>query len=153
MRYAVLLVALSFWPAQATAQVDFDLQFDHSTVLVSDLEASAAFYENVLRLEALETPWGPTAPIRFFSIGGDRQLHVGVTTKTIEPDKNAHFAFAVRGFEAYLRFLRDEGIEYSNFPGSSNEPQVRPDGIRQIYLQDPDGNWIEINDVEHPPLS
>ena len=25
-------------------------------------------------------------------------------------------------------------------------PQVRPDKVQQIYLQDPDGYWIEVND-------
>jgi len=24
--------------------------------------------------------------------------------------------------------------------------QLRPDGIQQIYFQDPDGYWIEVND-------
>jgi len=23
---------------------------------------------------------------------------------------------------------------------------VRPDGVRQIYFQDPDGYWLEVND-------
>jgi lactoylglutathione lyase len=146
-----LLISLVAGSSPAAAQDVFDLRFDHSTVLVSDLEKSAAFYENILHLEALETPWGPTAPIRFYSLGGRRQLHVGLSERSIEPDKNTHLAFAVRNFDAYLQFLRERGVAYVNFRGSSSDPQVRPDGVRQIYLQDPDGNWIEINDAAHPP--
>jgi lactoylglutathione lyase len=26
-------------------------------------------------------------------------------------------------------------------------PQVRSDGVKQIFVQDPDGYWIEINDA------
>ncbi|MEX1182073.1 MAG: VOC family protein [Gemmatimonadota bacterium] len=144
---SILLVALVAVSSPAAAQESFDLRFDHATVLVSDLERSAAFYENILQLAPLDTPWGPDAPVRFFSLGGSRQLHVGVTNRSIEPNKNSHLAFAVRNFDGYLRFLTDRGIAYVDFPGSSSDPQVRPDGVRQVYLQDPDGNWIEINDA------
>ncbi|HEX6641205.1 MAG TPA: VOC family protein, partial [Thermoanaerobaculia bacterium] len=136
--------------APASAQESFDVRFDHSTVLVTDLERSAAFYEDVLQLEPLATPWGPAAPIRFYSLGSGRQLHVGLTDEGIEPDKNDHLALTVSRFDDYLAFLDERGVAYGNFAASSSNPQVRPDGIRQIYLQDPDGNWIEINDAAHP---
>lgn len=148
-RRAVLVVAF-LGAAPASAQDRFDLGFDHSTVLVTDLDASAAFYASILHLEPLETPWGPTAPIRFFALGGGRQLHMGVTDRSIEPDRNSHLAFTVPRFDAYLEFLSERGIAYGNFAGTSGDPQVRPDGIRQIYFQDPDGNWIEINDTARP---
>lgn len=151
MKQLILLVVLSSGALGVSAQEPFNLRFDHSTVLVHDLEASALFYADILQLEELETPWGPSAPVRFYSMGGSRQLHVGVTDKVIEPDKNAHLAFAVQDYESYLAFLRDRGVPYSNFRGSRAEPQIRPDGVRQIYLQDPDGNWIEINDAAHSP--
>lgn len=149
-KVALLMAALA-GAAPASAQDRFELRFDHSTVLVTDLETSAAFYENILHLETLETPWGPAAPIRFYSLGGGRQLHMGLTDRSIEPDKSVHFAFAVLAFDAYLEFLSDQGVAYANFAGTSSTPQVRPDGVRQVYLQDPDGNWIEINDDAHPP--
>ncbi|MEX0608887.1 MAG: VOC family protein [Balneolaceae bacterium] len=150
MKNTTLLIILVLVSVPTLAQEDFNLQFDHTTVLVTNLDSSAAFYEKILHLKALETPWGPTAPIRFFSLGGERQLHMGISDREIEPNKNAHFAFAVQNLDAYLLFLKDKGVAYSNFSGNSNNPQVRPDGIRQIYLQDPDGNWIEINDAAHP---
>lgn len=147
MKHLMLLISLTLVSAPVSAQGGFDLQFDHSTVLVSDLERSAAFYENILQLETLETPWGPAAPIRFYSLGGARQLHVGLSDRGIEPDKNAHLALAVVDFDGYLRFLRESGVAYTNFAGSSSDPQIRPDGVRQVYIQDPDGNWVEINDA------
>ncbi len=108
------------------------------------------FYEHILHLEALETPWGPTAPIRFYSLGGDRELHVGLTDRRTELDKNAPLAFAVHNVDAHLRFLRERSVAYMDFSGSRSGPQLRPDGVRQVYLQDPDGSWIEISDAAHP---
>jgi len=36
-------------------------------------------------------------------------------------------------------------VKYRNFAGDS-KVTMRPDGVRQIYLQDPDGYWIEVNE-------
>lgn len=150
MRPMVLLATLILSALPASAQPVFTPQFDHTTILVSDLEASVVFYRDILQLTPLDTPFGASAPIRFFALGGARQLHVGVAAERTRPDKNVHLAFAIREFDAFLRFLREQGVAYEDFPGASRDPQVRPDGVRQVYLQDPDGNWIEINDAVHP---
>lgn len=151
VKHLLLLMAITLGPPHALAQDAFGLRFDHSTVLVRDLDVGVAFYTNVLQLEELETPWGPTAPIRFYAMGGGRQLHMGLTDGPIQPDKNVHLAFAVEDFDGYLGFLTDHDIEYSDFAGRSRRFQTRPDGVRQIYLQDPDGNWIEVNDAGPAP--
>jgi len=36
-------------------------------------------------------------------------------------------------------------VKYRNFKGDG-KISARPDGIKQIYFQDPDGYWIEVND-------
>lgn len=148
LRYSsVLVVAALLVGAPAQAQ-SFNLEFDHTNILVSDLDASASFYRDILGLEELPTPWGRNPSVRFFSVGGSRQIHV-VQTNSVraESTKAVHLAFTIRDFDGYLVFLRQAGIEYSNFAGDSIEPQIRPDGVRQIYFQDPDGNWIEVNDA------
>ncbi|RYF13836.1 MAG: VOC family protein, partial [Flavobacteriales bacterium] len=35
-----------------------------------------------------------------------------------------------------------------NFNKVISEVTLRPDGIHQLYLQDPDGHWIEVNDAK-----
>lgn len=125
-------------------------EFDHATILVRDLERSAEFYRNVLHLEELETPWGVNPSIRFFAIGNNQQLHLARgENDEVKLDKSIHIAFTVTDFDGYLRFLNDVGVAYSNFEGESNTFQTRPDGVKQVYLQDPDGYWIEINDAKH----
>ena len=128
----------------------FQLQHDHSNILVSNMDASALFYKNILHLKELETPWGPNPAVRFFSIGGNQQIHVVQAEKgDIVINKMVHMAFSSKDFDDYMVFLQDAGIEVSNFSGSNADPQIRPDGVRQIYFQDPDGNCIEVNDATY----
>jgi catechol 2,3-dioxygenase-like lactoylglutathione lyase family enzyme len=126
------------------------LEMDHYTILVEDLERSARFYQEILQLEELETPWGVNPSIRFFGIGQHRQLHIAqVESGAITLTRVVHTAFAASDFDGYLDFLNSRGITYSNFDGEPGTVQTRPDGVRQIYFQDPDGYWIEINDARY----
>ena len=91
--------------------------------------------------------------IRFFETGNNQQLHIGQVNVDdygdVKVNKVLHIAFAVNDFDGYLIYLNEKGINYSNFAGESKKAQTRPDGVRQIYFQDPDGYWIEINDAKH----
>ncbi len=128
----------------------FSPEFDHSTILVENLEKSAEFYKNIVHLKELETPWEVNTMVRFFEIGNNQQLHVAhVESDDIKLNKVLHLAFAINDFDGYLIFLNDKGIDYSNFDGESKEIELRPDGVRQIYFQDPDGYWIEVNNAKH----
>ncbi|MEL6917112.1 MAG: hypothetical protein AAFO99_05205 [Bacteroidota bacterium] len=49
------------------------------------------------------------------------------------------------GFIAYLK----KNIPYWDWPGNKSSVADRSEGVRQIYLQHPDGYWIEINTAEH----
>jgi catechol 2,3-dioxygenase-like lactoylglutathione lyase family enzyme len=43
--------------------------------------------------------------------------------------------------------LEKMNLAYSDWPGATNKITIRADGIKQIYFQDPDGYWIEVNSV------
>jgi lactoylglutathione lyase len=150
MKTNIILLAFIFCLHSSSSGQTFNLQLDHTTILVSDLEKSADFYKNILQLTELETPWGVIPWGRFFSIGEYQQLHMAKgDTGSIKLNKVLHMAFSIQNFDAYLRFLTEQGIEYADFAGESGKPQIRPDGVKQIYFQDPDGYWIEINDRKH----
>ena len=55
-------------------------------------------------------------------------------------------AFSVASVDRFIQHLDAVGQKYGNWNISAKSIQLRPDGIKQIYLQDPDGYWIEIND-------
>lgn len=128
----------------------FDLQFDHTNVLTDDLETSYTFYKEVLMLEELPTPWGQSQPVRFFKVGATSQIHVAqVEHQKHEMHKGLHIALTVKNFDAFLEHLTANGIAYSNFDGQVGTNELRPDGVRQIYFQDPDGYWLEVNDATY----
>ncbi len=88
----------------------------------------------------------PPLPAVFFDLGNKMELHVTEYNTEIKLHKFIHFAFTVNDFDGYLEFLREKGIEYGEFSGKNMKFQTRIDGVRQIYFQDPDGYWIEVND-------
>ncbi|MGK7391390.1 MAG: VOC family protein [Candidatus Cyclobacteriaceae bacterium M2_1C_046] len=150
MKNFILLIGIVLSSYNFSSAQVFHLQFDHSTILVKDLNVSAEFYKKILQLKELKTPFGENPSILFFSIGGNQQLHIAqVKSDEIKLNKVIHMAFTVQNYNQYLLFLRENGIKYGNFAGNSTDPQIRPDGVKQIYFQDPDGYWIEINNAEY----
>ena len=55
------------------------------------------------------------------------------------------WSFTVPDLQKFTAHLDELHVKYGNWKGDSKEPQLRPDGIKQVYLQDPDNNWIEVN--------
>jgi len=145
MRFLVVLLVI-FSANAYSEETTFDIQIDHVTLLVADVDRSADFYLKILMLTEFETPWGKTPMGRMFSIGSAGELHLAKgDTKGNEQDKQIHNAFRVNEFDKYLKFLEENGVKYGNFQGTPGVFQTRPDGVRQVYFQDPDGYWIEVN--------
>ncbi|MFT4156099.1 VOC family protein [Parafilimonas sp.] len=120
--------------------------FNHLTVYVVDLKKSSAFYRDVMQLQEITEPFHDNHHT-WFKIGEHNELHVVSGAKEKIPhDINIHFAFSVPSVESFAEHLDSFHIKYGNWNQTSKDPQVRPDGIKQIYLQDPDGYWIEVND-------
>ncbi len=49
-----------------------------------------------------------------------------------------------------LESIAARGFDYSDFKGTPGAVNVRPDGVRAVFLQDPNGYWIELNDSPFP---
>ncbi|MDR3716169.1 MAG: VOC family protein [Puia sp.] len=138
-----LFVLLAFCTPAARAQGP---HFNHTTVYVTDLQKSADFYEKVMRLKKIPEPFHDGKHV-WFDMGNHGQLHVVLGAKEIVPhDINIHLAFSVHPYEPFLKHLDGMGIKYGNWAQNSQTPQVRPDGIKQVYFQDPDGYWLEVDD-------
>jgi lactoylglutathione lyase len=121
-------------------------RFSHQTIFVTDLNRSADFYEKVLQLKKISEPFHDGKHI-WFRVSEHGQLHVVSGAKEdIAHDINIHLAFSVASMDVFTKHLDEAKVKYGNWAGSSKEPQVRPDKIKQIYFQDPDGYWIEVND-------
>ncbi len=137
----MLLAALLLGTAALHAQ-----QFDHLALPVRDVNVSLSFYHSVLGLEQIADPFHDDAHA-FVSLGGSLQLHLIRTTESIPKlPSDVHFAIRVRSLPAAIQILESHGIRYFDADDRPGRVGTRADGVRQIYLQDPDGYWIELND-------
>lgn len=143
----LLLLTLIFGPAISLAQ-EVNRTLHHVTLVVSDFEESKTFYTDLLGLERIEASWLPDKQM-FLALGENLELHVGeVDGVEIRPNKFNHFAISVDDFDAFLAYLKSRGIVFTSLGGGEDYlVSTRPDGVRQTWIADPDGYWIEINDA------
>lgn len=145
-QFKLLLLLLSitgFVKAQDTSS--FGISLNHLALSVKDVDRSAVFYKNILRLTEI-TNRTKIPGIRWFSLGDGKELHlISIITGEIKITKAVHLGLTSPNFDAFLQQLIANKITYSDWPGTPNTVTIRADGVKQIYFQDPDGYWIEIN--------
>lgn len=143
----LLLFSLLF-SGMLSAQEAFSLKMDHVALSVKDLDRSVDFYTNVLKLQEI-TNLTRKEGIRWISLGDGKELHLVSTVKEpVTINKAVHLAFKAVNFDGLVKVLENRNITYSDWPGEIHKINIRDDGIKQIYFQDPDGYWIEVNSVE-----
>lgn len=118
---------------------------NHIAVYVVNLQRSTAFYKDVIGLDTIPEPFHD-GKHTWFRVAEHAHLHIisGATAVTTH-DKNSHLCFSVPSVENFIETLNRAGIPYEDWPGKKQSVTVRVDGVKQIYFQDPDGYWIEIN--------
>lgn len=129
-------------------EASFNLTLQHTTLVVSDFAVSKNFYTEILGLKDLNAEWLPKNQM-FLSLGNNLELHVGeVEGVVINPSNFNHFAISTNDLDDYLEYLQSKGVIHYSLGGEKEKfIQTRPDGVRQTFIQDPDGYWIEINDA------
>lgn len=118
--------------------------FNHLALSVSDIEASTAFYRDILGLEPLEVPDDLKAIRSWFRFGGGQDLHLlaGRTEPVADNGRNSsHYSLTIPDADEVEAFLIEKGLDYHR--------QQRFDDAWQIYISDPDGYVIELNE---PPI-
>lgn len=124
------------------------LQFDHYTIRVADLERSARFYMDIMKLKEIKNRTGKST-IRWFSMGDNAELHVTEgQNNDIRTTVCVHMAFRLKNFDLFIEHLQKNKVSLHNSKGERDKITIRTDGIRQVYFQDPDGYWIEVNEAE-----
>ena len=114
------------------------LQLNHVALHVADVEASVAFYRDVLKLPPLDRP-AFDFPGAWFLLGVDQELHlIGDRDAPVQSHhRGGHFALIVDDldqWEAHLDLMAANRLAR----------KTRPDGALQTFVQDPDGHWIEL---------
>lgn len=140
---ALLLPCLS---AQAQGELP-ELSFDHYAIYVKDMNASADYYIKALGLKEMDCPI-KDGRHRWFYLSGGQELHIiQGDNSNIKTEKDLHIALHTSDIRPYMAHLRKVGIPFWDWPGNADRSNVRIDGPAQIYIKDPDGYWIEINDA------
>jgi lactoylglutathione lyase len=138
----LLSVLLLTMASSAFAQI----KVNHIAVHVSNLEKSMSFYETILNLEEIEEPFKDGLHA-WYDIGGGAALHlIEVANTPTEISKTNHHCFSMDDMDAFIIRLKSKNYPFEDWPGEKGKITTRPDGVRQIYIQDPDGYWLEIND-------
>jgi len=144
MKHFFIVLIMTLTVAVATAQQKKPA-LNHIAVYVINLQKSTSFYKDIVGLDTIPEPFHD-GKHTWFRVAEHSHLHIisGATSVTVH-DKNSHLCFSVPSVEAFIETLNKAGIPYEDWKGNKQSVTLRVDGIKQIYFQDPDGYWIEIN--------
>ncbi|XHR92347.1 VOC family protein [Mucilaginibacter sp. UC70_90] len=146
-KLTTLLLAITvLLPVVCQAQNGTDILpvIDHIAITTGNLKKSTEFYTKVLHLKKVDNPFADTVH-QWYSLGNNIKLHVIQADRNEKQVKGVHLCFTVSSVKEFAKTLDQMNIPYSNWKGDSKEPTYRADGVLQLYFQDPDGYWIEIN--------
>ena len=144
---AIILAILFSGFLQAQENSGIKLSVNHIALSVKDADRSAEFYKTVLLLPEI-TNRTKLEGIRWVALADGRELHlISVIKEPVIINKAVHLGLTSNDFDAILKRLTDLKIPYSDWPGKPSTFTNRADGVKQLYFQDPDGYWIEVNSV------
>ncbi|MBP1840715.1 VOC family protein [Formosa algae] len=120
--------------------------FNHIALSVKDVDEAVQFYKKVLYLKEIKNT-ASNSKTRWLSLGENKQLHlIPRPNAEIKTNKAVHFALTTANVSLFVSHLNALNIEYTDWLDTPNKDYVRKDGIKQVYFQDPNGYWVEIND-------
>jgi catechol 2,3-dioxygenase-like lactoylglutathione lyase family enzyme/uncharacterized protein YunC (DUF1805 family) len=120
---------------------------DHVTLVVDDLQRSAAFYVGLLGMQRVDRPVFDFPGLWFQA--GDTQIHLILKHENSSPaglpdappqagaGRVFHFAFEVGDCAQAVERLKTAGVRMRG-------TGLRPDGCHQVWCYDPDGHVVEL---------
>ncbi len=121
---------------------------DHFTIVTDQLEATRAFYVDVLGMREGPRPPFPV-PGFWFYVGDQAVLHIIGVTQMPHPRRGAldHMAYRAEGLTETITRLREHGLTLRliRAPGETR--------TWQLFFEDPNGVEVELdfNETETPP--
>ena len=132
------------------------LQLHHINLSTTNVEAMDTFYRDVMGLEretqglpVLEKKQGYAGDVAFVTDGAI-QMHLAQkdvlagfnSGQIVNPVSHGHIAFRTDDLDAFKRKLEEKGVPYAEWGNQAVQ------GWRQIFFYDPDGNVVEVHQVE-----
>jgi lactoylglutathione lyase len=117
--------------------------FDHTGVMVADLDRSITFYQDILGLTLLGRLTHTEPSIELAFLGMDDRVFVelvsGYNSELPVEGKVHHLAFTVEGIEEEITRLKGLNVTFID-----EEITTLPNGAKYIYFYGPDKEWIEL---------
>lgn len=132
------------------------LKLHHLNLCTTQVPEMDKFYREILDLkpeprmnEYRVTNQGYDGSVSFVT-DGTTQVHLAQTDlncafrtgQAVNPLERGHIAFRTDDIEAFKKRLDDHGVPYANYGGWAMN------GWQQIFFYDPEGNIIEVHEVE-----
>jgi lactoylglutathione lyase len=147
MKKLLFLFLLAFVFSQLKAQVKSP-RVNHIAFSVQDLKKSTYFYTKIIRLDTIPEPFHDGRHT-WLNIGDACHLHLIQNTIPVPTfPKNTHLCFTTTSVDQFADMLKQNKIAFEDLQGNPNSITTRVHGVKQIYLKDPDGYWLEINDAK-----
>ena len=117
---------------------------DHVAYEVRDLNKVGDFFINIFKFDEIEID---NPSLRWFDVGDGFEIHLGENKEANHKKIKAnHLAVTVNSLEIFMEYLKSNDIYFESWDGNELQYNIRPhDNALQIYLTDPEGNWIEVN--------
>ncbi|MVO17020.1 VOC family protein [Parasedimentitalea maritima] len=131
------------------------LKLHHINLSTENVGRMNDFYRNVMGLDkkteglpVLQKNKGYGGDVSFVT-DGDIQMHLAQkdvnagfnSGQFVNPVSHGHIAYRTDDLDSFIAHLEEQGIPYSNWGHQAVE------GWRQIFFYDPDGNVIEVHQV------
>ena len=148
----LLLIVLSFSGfLLAQENTSFNFRYNHLALSVKDVDRSAEFYMKVLKLPEILNR-SKIEGVRWFVFADGLELHlISAIKQDVITNKALHLALTTSNLDDFIKTLNTMKIAYSDWPGNPQKINIRADGIKQVFFQDPDGYWIEVNSIASTP--
>lgn len=120
-------------------------KIEHVGIMTRDIEASIAFYREVIGMELKGTLDHTNGVIKLAFLGfhgadeTELELIQGYNSDLPTEGKVHHLAFAVDVLEPEVERLQSLGVQ-----AVDTEITVLPNGSRYFFFNGPDGEWIEL---------
>jgi lactoylglutathione lyase len=143
----VTLMVMSFLMSANAQDNNPKARLNHTAIFVTDLKASAHFYKDILGLDTIPEPFHDGKHL-WLRTGPAMSLHIIEGSKEKkEYYKNQHTCYSVTSVDDFVTVLKKNNIEFEDLQGKKNVFSKRVDGVKQLWMKDPDGYWVEINDA------
>ena len=118
---------------------------DHLNFGVRDLDQSIKFYKDVFGFEVKEKGFSSSFGNPYAIVGISNKLFLAMyeNEEFIEDSRVNHFGINVVDFDAALEVIKLKGIKVNKYNTANGV--IKYPNSRSIYIEDPDGNEIELS--------